>query len=227
MFPECNKQSGAATSRGRAPLVHRPRVNKCALTGDSSPNETGVLGKFPGKTPMILFLDKLTQRMPQGYLPDPATRQISRTKQYTPFPWDDAHFETGFELLACALCCTPMYTWSIRVYLCVRTSVKKSQRSFPQRLSSVCSRARRQSSTFILLRSFAGERGFSRHRVVRGVWRSNKRNRHFFGSASVWRSVAGGRKQMLLLSQPQPSSGFWSVQVPDTGYNTKNINKIN
>jgi len=100
LYPECNPQSGAATLRGRAPLVRRPRFNKCALTGDLPPKETGNrrLGRFPGKTPLYFFLDKLTQRMTQGYLTDPATRQISRTQQYTPFPLADAHFETGFEL---------------------------------------------------------------------------------------------------------------------------------
>jgi len=36
--------------------------------------------------------------MTQGYLTDPATRQIHVCKQYTPFPVADAHFETGFEL---------------------------------------------------------------------------------------------------------------------------------
>jgi hypothetical protein len=100
IYPECNPQSGAATLRGLAPLVRRPRFNKCALTGDSSPKETGGLGRFPGKTPLYFFLDKLTQRMTQGYLTDPATRQIYVCKQYTPFPWADAHFETGFELPA-------------------------------------------------------------------------------------------------------------------------------
>jgi len=52
IYPKCNPQSGAATLRGRTPLVRRPRFNKCARTGDSSPKETGVLGRFPGKTPL-------------------------------------------------------------------------------------------------------------------------------------------------------------------------------
>jgi len=30
-YPECNPLSGAATLRGRAQLVRRPRFNKCAL----------------------------------------------------------------------------------------------------------------------------------------------------------------------------------------------------
>jgi len=61
IYPECNAQSGAATLRGRAPLVRRPRVNKCALTGDSSPKETGVLGRFPGKTPLstVIFVGQV------------------------------------------------------------------------------------------------------------------------------------------------------------------------
>ena len=52
VYPERNPLLGAATLRGRAPLVRRPRFNKCALTGNSSPKETGVLGRFPGKTPL-------------------------------------------------------------------------------------------------------------------------------------------------------------------------------
>ena len=56
IYPECNPQSGTATLRGRAPLERRPRFNKCALTGDSSPKETSVLGRFPGKnTTVIIF----------------------------------------------------------------------------------------------------------------------------------------------------------------------------
>jgi len=43
-------------------------------------------------------LDKLTQRMTQGYLTDPAPRQIYVSGPYTPFPWADTQFETGFEL---------------------------------------------------------------------------------------------------------------------------------
>jgi hypothetical protein len=53
-----------------------------------------------GKNTTVIFLDKLTQRMTQGYLTNPATRQIYVCKQYTPFPWADAHFESGFELPA-------------------------------------------------------------------------------------------------------------------------------
>ena len=84
IYPECNLQSGAATLRGRAPLVRRPQFNKCALTGDSPPKETGVLGRFPEKTPLYFSLDKLTQRMTQGYLTDPATRHICVCKRTPP-----------------------------------------------------------------------------------------------------------------------------------------------
>jgi hypothetical protein len=93
IYLECNPQSGADTLRGRAPLVRRPCFNKCALTGDSSPKETGGLGwEVSGKNTTVILFGQVDSEN------DHATRQISRCKQYTPFPWADAHFETGFEL---------------------------------------------------------------------------------------------------------------------------------
>jgi hypothetical protein len=38
--------------------------------------------------------------MTQGYLTDPATRQNTSDSEFTPFPWADENFETGFELLS-------------------------------------------------------------------------------------------------------------------------------
>jgi hypothetical protein len=38
--------------------------------------------------------------MTQGYLTDPATRYNIWNSKFTPFPWADEGFETGFELLS-------------------------------------------------------------------------------------------------------------------------------
>jgi len=38
--------------------------------------------------------------MTQGYLTDPATRHNTSDSEFTPFPWADEGFETGFELLS-------------------------------------------------------------------------------------------------------------------------------
>jgi hypothetical protein len=72
IYPECNPQSGAATLRGRAPLERRPRFNKCALMGvDSSPKETGVLGRFPGSGFRSTSLFKLENPNPTRLVQKP------------------------------------------------------------------------------------------------------------------------------------------------------------
>ena len=82
---------GRASISARERAIHRQKKQECLAAWEVS-----------GKNTTVIIFGQVDSEndSSKGYLTDPATRQNTSYNEFTPFPWADEGFETGFELLS-------------------------------------------------------------------------------------------------------------------------------